>query len=123
MLFRSKENYVVIKSNKKKFIQHNALNWAIEGNSFIKTELSDFSKRFHGAMNRWLDKFDEKKREEFTNTFFSILKKAEIEDLNEIREAKFKNTLRILREMKNVSKENRVLLTSTLKGLYQEWKG
>ena len=122
MLFCSYDDYVVIKSAKKKYIQHNCMNWLVDGNRFQRAELSEFSKRFHKAITSWLDKQDDAKKEEFIRIFFSIFKQVEITDLNDIIKAKITNMMKILKGMKNISKENRVLLTSTLKEFYHEWK-
>ena len=122
MLFCSYDNYVVIKSAKKKYIQHNCMNWIVDGTRFQRTELSEFSKRFHKAIINWLDKQDDSKKEEFIRVFFSIFKQVEITDLNEIIKAKITNMMKILKSMKNISKENRILLTNTLKEFYHEWK-
>ncbi len=122
MLYNSKENYRVIKSNKKKLFQHNAVSWLVDDNHFKDGVLSDSSIRIKKAMIRWLEKLDDNKKEEFTVTLFGILKKAEVNDLVEIKTSKISNMLKILKEMKNISKENKALLTTTLKDLYKEWK-
>ena len=122
MLYNSKENYRVIKSNKKKLFQHNAVSWLVDDNHFKDGVLSDSSIRIKKAMIRWLEKLDDDKKEEFTVTLFGILKKAEVNDLVEIKTSKIPNMLKILKEMKNISKENKALLTTTLKDLYKEWK-
>ena len=122
MLFYSYDDYVVIKSAKKKYIQHNCMNWEVDDNRFKRAELSEFSKKFHRAILNWLDKLDDDKKEEFVKVFFSIFKQVEITDLNEIRQAKITMMMKILKGMKNISKENRELLTSTLKDFYHEWK-
>lgn len=122
MLYNSKENYRVIKSNKKNLFQHNAVSWLVEDNHFQDGILSPSSIRIKNAMSRWLDKLDDEKKEEFTVALFSILKKANVNDLVEIKTSKISNMLKILKEMKNISRENKALLTGTFKALYKEWK-
>ena len=122
MLYHSYDSYKVIKSTKKGLFQHNAINWVIEEDHFKSGELTPSSIRIREAMIRWLDKLDDERKEEFTKVLFSVLKKAEINDLVEIKKAKISNMLRIIKEMKNVSRENKNLLTTTLKDLYNEWK-
>ena len=122
MLYNSKDNYRVIKSNKKNLFQHNAVSWLVEDNHFEDGVLSQSSIRIRKAMIRWLEKIDDEKKEEFTVALFSILKKANVDDLVEIKTSKISNMLKILKEMKNISRENKTLLTGTLKDLYKEWK-
>ncbi len=122
MLYNSKDNYRVIKSNKKNLFQHNAVSWLVEDNHFKDGVLSPSSIRIKNAMIRWLEKIDDNKKEEFTTVLFSILKKAEVNDLVEIKKSKISNMLKILKEMKNISRENKSLLTKTLKDLYVEWR-
>ena len=122
MLYNSYDTFKVIKSNKKSLFQHNAINWVVEGNHFKKGKLCPSSIRIRQAMMRWLDKLDNERKEEFTKVLFSILKKAEVNDLVEIKKSMIPNMLKILKEMKNISRENKDLLTTTLKDLYAEWK-
>lgn len=65
---------------------------------------------------------DDEKREQFTNNLFSILKKADIHNLNEIRQAKLSSMIKILKETKNMDKETRMMMVSYLKDLYSEIK-
>lgn len=116
------KNYYVIDSSKKNFMQHDAMNWLVEDDHLAQAELSEFSKRVEKAILSWLDKYDDEKREEFVKVLFSILKKAEINDLIALKQAKVSNMLKILKEMKNISKENRIVLAKGLKLLYDEWK-
>ena len=122
MILTSDDNFTVIKSSKKKFFQHDATSWVVEGNHFARGELSEFSNRARKAMLNWLAKLNDKQKEEFVRVAFGILKSAEIDDLNDIKQSKISNMMKILKEMKNVSRENRDMLTNVLKRLYEEWK-
>ena len=123
MLFESNEDkYVVVKSSKKKYMQHNCATWLVKNNEFEKTELSDYSKNFHESIIAWLNKLNPSQRKEFTTILFSLFKKAEIDDLVELKSTKVTNMIKLLKEMKNISKENREMLLSTFKALYNELK-
>ena len=103
-------------------MQHDATSWIVEENHFKRTEISDFSKRVEKGVINWLDKLDDKKREKFVTSFFSILKKAEIHDLNEFRKSKLNSMIKILKETKNLDKETRTMMMTCLKDLYAEVK-
>ena len=122
LLYTNDDNFTVIKSTKKKLFQHDATTWVVENDHFKKDKLSNFSIRARKTMNAWLDGLNDKEKKEFTNTLFSIFKKAEINDLLEIKASIIPNMIRILKETKNISRENRKFLSITFKKLYQEWK-
>ena len=122
MLFESYDNYIVVNSKNKKYLQHNGMSWGVDGDKLERAELSEFSKRFHKAIVNWLEKENNHRKEEFIRVFFSIFKQAEITDLNEIRKVKISNMIKILKSMKNISRENRILLMTTLTDFYTEWK-
>jgi len=122
MLYQSKDTFKVIKSTKKNLFQHIPTNWIVEDNHFKSAELSQFSNRVRCAMTRWLEKYDDNRKQDFTRALFSILKKADVNDIVELKKAKISNMMKILKQMKSIDKETKILLTSTLKDLYEEWK-
>lgn len=122
MLLRHSDNYIVVDSKNKNVMQHDATSWIVEDKSFKRTEISNFSKKIEKGVLNWLDKNDDKKREKFVSSFFSVLKKAEINDLNEFRKTKLNCMIKILKETKNLDKETRSMITTCLKDLYTEIK-
>lgn len=122
MLLRHTDNYIVVDSKNKSLMQHDATSWIINGNQFKRTEISEFSKKVEKGVINWLEKLDDKKREKFITSLFTILNKAEIHDLNEFRKAKINSMIKILKETKNVDKETRSMIMTCLKDLYTELK-
>lgn len=122
MLLRHSDNYIVVDSKNKNIMQHDATSWIVDKNQFKKTQISDFSKKIEKAIISWLDKLDDKKREKFVTSLFSILKKAEVHDLNEFKKTKFDSAIKILKETKNLDKETRSMMLNCLKDLYSEMK-
>lgn len=122
MLLRHSNNYIVVDSKNKTFMQHDATSWIIEEDKFKRSEISEFSKKVEKGVTSWLDKLDDKKREKFVTSLFSILKKAEIHDLNEFRKTKINSMIKILKETKNLDKETRSMISTCLKDLYNEMK-
>lgn len=122
MLLRHSNNYSVVDSKNKNIMQHDATSWIVEDNHFKKAKISDFSKRVEKGVISWLDKLDDKKREKFVNSLFSVLKKAEISDLNEFRKSKINSVIKILKETKNLDKETRTMMITCFKDLYAEIK-
>jgi len=122
MLLRHNDNYIVVDSKNKNILQHDATSWIIEDNKFKRTEISDFSKKVENGVITWLDKLNDKQREKFVNSLFSIFKKAEINDLNQFKTSKLQSVIKILKETKNLDKETRSMIMTCLKSLYNEIK-
>lgn len=118
MLLRHSKDYIVIDSKNKFLMQHDSTSWIIDDNSLKKAELSDFSKKVEKGIITWLNQLNDEKREMFVTGLFGILNKAEIHDLNEIREAKISSMIKILKETKNMDKETRNMILSYLKDFY-----
>ena len=122
MLLRHTNQYIVVDSKNKNILQHDATSWLVEGNKFKRDEISDFSKRVEKGVITWLEKLDDKKREHFVTSVFSILEKAGITDLMEIKESKLTSILKIIKEAKNLDKETKDMLVTGFKDLYNEIK-
>lgn len=122
MLLRHSDNYIVVDSKNKNIMQHDATSWIVDKDQFKRTQISDFSKKVEKGIISWLDRLDDKKREKFVTSLFSILKKAEVHDLNEFRKTKFDSVIKILKETKNLDKETRSMMLNCLKDLYSEMK-
>ena len=122
MLLNHDNNYIVIDSKNKTFMQHDATSWIVEDDHFKRCELSEFSKKIEKGVLNWLDKMDDKKKEKFVSSLFSILKKAEVHDLNEFKKTKINSVIKVLKETKNLDKETRNMMVSCFKNLYDEIK-
>lgn len=122
MLLRHSDNYIVVDSKNKTFMQHDATSWIVTKDKFKRAKISEFSKKVDKGVLSWLDKFDDKKREKFVTSLFSILKKAEVHDLNEFKKTKITSMIKILKETKNLDKETRNMMLAGLKSLYEELK-
>jgi len=122
MLLRHSDKYIVVDSKNKNILQHDATSWLVDNDKLKRAEISDFSKRVEKGVITWLERLNDKQREHFVTSLFSILKKAEINDLNEIREAKISSVLKIIKETRNLDKETREMLITGFKDLYNEIK-
>lgn len=122
MLLSHSDKYIVVDSENKSILQHDATSWIVEGDKFKRSEISEFSKKVEKGVVSWLEKLDDSKREDFVTNLFSILKKADINDLTEIKQSKINSIFKILRETKNLDKETRTMLMDGFKDLYEELK-
>lgn len=122
MLLRHSDNYIVVDSKNKRLMQHDATSWLVDGNKFKRSELSKASKKFEKGVISWLDKLDDEARKKFVDSLFLILKKAEINDINEFKQDKINSMIKILKETRNLNKETKNMMLSYFKNLYGEIK-
>ena len=122
-LFTNDNNYIIVKSAKSGMFQHNAVNWCVEGDHLKRSSFSKFSNRFKRAMDTWLSHIEDTKKEEFSKLLFSIFKEAGVDDLCEVKKSMLPNIAKLIKQTKNMTKEEKDFITATLKDLYNEWKG
>ena len=102
LLLRHTDDYVVIKSNKKGFMAHDALTWQVSYDHFEKDHLSRSSKVFDEGFSKWLDKYDDEKRKLFVKEIFKVIKDNGIKDLMEIN-LKKELILNIVKQSKEIN--------------------
>lgn len=120
MLLCHNDNPVVVDSKARGIMQHSALSWIVEEDKFKRAKLSESSIKFDTAVATWISKLDDKQRLDFINGLFSVLKKADINSLVELKKAKLDSTIKIIKETKNMNKETRNMLLVCFKDLYEE---
>ena len=122
ILFKNDDDYTVIKSNTKFLLQHDVTTWQIDKDKFVRSEMSEFTKRCRRALDTWIDNMDDKKKRKFIDNLFNIFDKAGIEDFMEVRQAKFWTLYRIYKEARNIDKDSQKLLSTCFKDLFLEWR-
>lgn len=120
MLLCHNDNPIVVDSKARGIMQHNALTWIVAEDKFKRAKLSESSMKFDTAVATWIGKLDDKKRLDFINGLFSVLKKANINSLVELKKAKLDSTIKIVKEAKNMNKDTRSMLILYFKNLLSE---
>lgn len=121
-LLLQEENYTVVDSKNKTFMQHDITSWMVEEDSFKRSEITEFSKKVEIGFQNWLTKMSDKQKEKFVVDLFTVLKKAEITDINEFKQTKLNSVIKIIKEMKNLDKDTRSMLLNCFKDLLGELK-
>lgn len=106
------DSYKVIKSSRKDILSHSILNWMIDDNKLIETQISNISKNFEESMNLWLDDHDDDERRKMVTTIFRTLEDSGIyysKDLIDIRKS-----INIIKKLKNIDEETKSLIISLL---------
>lgn len=74
MLFDKATPKIIIKSNADSFMQHDALNWQVQGKDFVVAEKLDAKCiSYNEIFERWIGSADVDQKKQFTNDFFGAL--------------------------------------------------
>lgn len=120
MLLRHPSHYTVVKSNAKRFYQHDGMSWLTNDSTFQKGKLSDRSKRLEKRVFRWICSYDEEERQKMVTALFAILERAGVKGLSELRITKINKIIALIKENQNMEKETRRFLLNAFKKLLLE---
>lgn len=101
LLLRHDDNNTVILSDRKGFMAHDAITWQVDNDHFIREKLSRFSQVLDAGVTRWLDKYDDEKRERLINSIFKILEENNIESLIQLKK-ELKLIFKIIKSSKDI---------------------
>lgn len=115
MMFEHEENYTIIKSNQKGFLQHDIYSWETEQNSLITLQnTTSFSVFFDHTLKEFVSKLTIEQRRDFTKEVFSLLSLTESETFNEMVKNPFKNTGTLLKSFAGLDSKTRNMLLKTI---------
>lgn len=117
MLFRHPLEYGVVKSSSRSFFQHDGVSWLVNDNSFQKGKLSARSKKIEKRIFHWINSYDDEERKKLVVSLFSILERADVKGLSELRITKINKIISLIKENKNMEKETRKFLLDAFKKL------
>ena len=101
LLLRHDQNYTVIHSTRPGALAHCTSYWKIEDDHFVRDELSPFSKILDEGIIKWLDKYDDEKREKFVNSIFKILEENNVMSLLQLRR-EIKLIFKVIKSSKDI---------------------
>lgn len=137
MLLEHEENYTIVKSFQKGFLQHFGYNWEVEGTSFVHLKnITQESQLLDMTLRRFLYSLSIEKREQFTNTLFEILSSNESRTLSDIKLGSLRVLKAMLKTYDNLDMDVKKAINNTLSLLFaegiksirevnnpEEWKG
>ena len=109
LLLQHSNDYKVVLSSKKGVLAHDLFTWRVDDVTFIETELSTFSKILNKSMNSWANKYNDYQRKEFTESLFSVFKRAGRKSLEEVLQNKTL-ILKLVYESREINKETKKML-------------
>jgi len=105
MLLTSDVAHRFVKSEASVIAQHDPLTWEVMRNSFVESKPSDLGLFIKNSQKGWLRKLDDRERELFVDTLFSILEAAGVHSLEQLGEKKLKALSDIRSSMKEIPKD------------------
>ena len=115
MLLEHEEDYMVIQSNQKGFLQHDGFSWDVCGTRFIHLKkINPEGQIVDRTIKRFLNGISIEQREHFTNTLFDILSTNEKKTLTDIREDSFKAVIAMIKTYDQLEKETKKAVTDTI---------
>lgn len=118
MLLQYHEDYLVIKSSRRGFMQHDAFTWIVDNDDFCYAEkISNSALLRSKSLNEWLNSLNDEKRKMFINALFEVLEKTENESFIELTEEWKKAASSILVAIKNSDPETKKFVSATLSEL------
>lgn len=118
LLLRNKENYTVIKSSGKSFLQHDINNWNCYGPILIKGTIKEESKSLEKRILDWLEIHNDEKRKQFVDTIFNILAECEITELSQLRRFNLTRVNKLIKMSRELDKDAKDLLVSAFKIIF-----
>ena len=115
LLLSHPKDYTVVSSVSKGILEHEASSWCCFGGHFVTTELSRSSQKFDDIINRHIENYDYQKMEKFTHVIFDVFRKAQIDDLREIKTSTLSSFARIISSTKDIDPEVRAMLFELIK--------
>lgn len=118
MLLNHGSPYNVVQSTAKGLMQHDAYSWQLLGTNFIKMkEITNSSKIIDKTLKDWTKDTTPEQREEILNILFELLSSTNSDDVNDLLKNWYRSSMDIIKSYKNISPENKELLSKTITSL------
>ena len=114
MLFSHTRHTLVIRANASALMQHSAMSWMVEGNTFLKGTLSEESRQFREKMNTFLSTVSKEECKNFCDEVFDELRHAGIENITDFSEGGLPVILKALLRLSKMSNANKKIARELL---------
>ncbi len=112
MFLHPKVDKIVVDTTIRGPLTHCVKFWRVKNDHFKRSEITPFSKKLDETITTWLESYNDLERKEFINNILEIFRKCHIESLLDIKEAKLKSAIKILRESKKLDKKSKGILVA-----------
>lgn len=121
MLMEHLEDYVVVNSNQKGIMQHNAMSWEVLGNHFVYMPGVKKSSIFlNQALRQWLSEITVEERATFVEELFEIIRAAGVDTVSSITAEKRLAVNAMIRAYKSMSPETKQFMKKLIYRFMEE---
>ena len=131
MLLEHEEDYIVVDSSQRGFMQHDGFSWEVLGSRFVRLRSVTRQGRMNDlVLKEWVHHMPMEQREKFVDGLFEVLTASGAETLTDLKEERLRSAAAMVRAMKDMEKDTRdalvyairLLFRSNLKVLVEEWQ-
>ena len=122
MLLENNTKKYIVKSSYKKVQQHNCYSWRIKEYLFERGTLSELSKKMHKRVQKICERYTKEERKFFVNTLFNLLDDSGYEKKSEFDHINIRKLIGMVKNLKNLKKEEKTILVDMFKLLLIEEK-
>lgn len=122
MLLEHDDDYIVVASNEKGIMQHDAMSWQVKGTKFVtRKDLSAASKAMNETLSNWINSIDRTEREEFVDALFDIISASGAVTLSEIQADRFTSAGAAIKMYASMPKKQKLMIRKILLSLTGEF--
>jgi len=115
-LLEHNEDYEIIHSTQKGFMQHDIFSWQVNGTNLVRIpNLTNESHFVNKVVRDWLQNTTPEQRKHFVNIIYDILVATEAKSLNDFGIDTLKKVGAIIKSYKNIEKEERKEIEAMIK--------
>jgi hypothetical protein len=111
------QSAIVVRSNRKGIMQHDALSWEVLGNRFVNTQRSNDSIYLEKVLNEWLENVDDAARRVFVDQIFGILQALGADTVKDMKDISLRDLADALQMVKRLPKEQQSEMSDVIKKL------
>ena len=119
MLLASKVRHRVVRSSATGLLQHDGFTWQVMRNGFVPAEISELGRFVMDTQRDWLSKIDDRSREAFVNTLFSLFEATGLDTFGEMSDSKLKSAERILASIQELPREQQREMVKIVRQLFR----
>lgn len=122
MLLEHDDDYIVVASDEKGIMQHDAMSWQVKGTKLVtRKDLSSASKAMNETLSNWINSIDRAEREEFVDALFEIISASGAVTLSEIQADRFTSAGAAIRMYASMPKKQKLMIRKILLSLSGEF--
>lgn len=112
-------NIRVVKSSNKHFSQHDLTSWNCFGSVLINATQSSSSLKYQNKIKKWIEKTSEEDRKRVVESFFDIMRIANIKEFRDLKNLSFVQLKVMFKETNNIRKSDEKIVFDTLKEFFK----